>query len=69
MAELVEYQLVTPDGVTQKTSKDFNGKAIATYPNGDVYDGVFVNGVSFLMNSIHLFIFTRRFAIVLNTTA
>ena len=57
MAELPEYQLVTPDGVTQKTSKDFNGKAIATYPNGDAFDGVFVAGVSLLMNFINLFIF------------
>ena len=63
MAELVEYQLVTPDGVTQKTSKDFTGKGIATYPNGDVYDGGFVDGVSsnlrgklicFLINSFHI---------------
>ena len=44
--ELKEYQLVTPDGVTATTSKDFSGKAIATYPNGDVFDGTFVNGVS-----------------------
>ena len=46
MAEaLVEYQLVTPDGQTVKTSVDFNGKGIATYPNGDVYDGTFVAGL------------------------
>ena len=58
MAELVEYQLVTPDGVTQKTSKDFTGKGIATYPNGDVYDGTFVDGVSqFYLKSIeYLFV-------------
>ena len=28
------------------TSRHYNGKGIATYPNGDTYDGYFVAGVS-----------------------
>ena len=42
---LVEYQLVTDQGETLKTSEGFSGKGIATYSNGDVYNGEFVNGV------------------------
>ena len=37
------YQLVT-DGKTLDSSENFTGKAVATYPNGDVYDGDFVAG-------------------------
>ena len=28
-----------------KTSRHYNGKGVATYPNGDVYDGYFVDGL------------------------
>jgi len=31
----VEYQLVTEEGETVKTSRHYNGKGVATYPNGD----------------------------------
>lgn len=31
-----------------KTSRHYNGKGVATYPNGDVYNGDFVDGVSIL---------------------
>jgi len=29
------------------TSKDYTGKGTASYPNGDVYQGDFVEGVSY----------------------
>ena len=45
-AELVEYVLVTEKGDTQNTSNEYTGKGKATYPNGDVYEGEFKNGVS-----------------------
>jgi len=28
------------------SSRHFDGKGVATYPNGDTYDGYFVAGVS-----------------------
>ncbi len=43
---LQEYSLVTAAGQTQKTSEGYSGDGTATYPNGDVYHGPFVNGVS-----------------------
>lgn len=46
---LVEYQLVTDKGETKNTSKEYTGKGTATYPNGDVYIGDFVDGVSSLL--------------------
>lgn len=30
---------------TVKTSRHYNGKGVATYPNNDVYDGYFVDGL------------------------
>ena len=45
-AALVEYILVTESGEQKNTSVEFTGKGKATYPNGDVYEGEFVNGVS-----------------------
>ena len=45
-AALVEYVLVTDKGETKNTSVEFTGKGKATYPNGDVYEGEFVDGVS-----------------------
>ena len=46
MAEPGEYQLVNEAGDTVKTSRHYSGKGTATYPNGDVYEGLFVEGVS-----------------------
>ena len=43
--QLVEYILVTESGETKNTSEEFTGKGKATYPNGDVYEGEFVNGL------------------------
>ena len=31
---------------THTSSRDYTGKATANYPNGDSYEGEFVNGVS-----------------------
>ena len=44
---LVEYTLVVtdPGNETVKDSHDFTGTGKATYPNGDSYEGPFVNGV------------------------
>ncbi len=54
-----EYKLVTEAGQgtrqitnlffyseTVNKSFGYTGKGVATYPNGDTYDGFFVNGVS-----------------------
>ena len=46
---MVEYQLVTAKGETLNTSEGFNGEGKANYPNGDSYDGPFVNGVSYIL--------------------
>ena len=45
-AALVEYVLVTDKGETKNTSVDYTGQGKATYPNGDIYEGLFENGVS-----------------------
>lgn len=50
-AALVEYVLVTDKGETKNTSVEFTGKGKATYPNGDVYEGEFVDGVSYTFTS------------------
>jgi hypothetical protein len=34
------------------TSRDFTGKAIANYPNGDIYDGEWKEGVRIVYNEI-----------------
>ena len=43
--KLVAYTLVTDKGENMASSKDFTGKGTATYPNGDVYQGDFVEGL------------------------
>ena len=45
MAEELKYTLTTDKGEVLNYSAGFTGKAIAVYPNGDVYDGEFVDGV------------------------
>ena len=54
-AALVEYILVTESGETKNTSVEYSGKGKATYPNGDVYEGEFVNGVSSSISSLNGF--------------
>lgn len=34
-----KYQLITDEGVKQKSSRGFTGGATATYENGDIYQG------------------------------
>jgi hypothetical protein len=47
--EVKEYVItkIAEDGrqVQDKTSEDYTGRAQVQYPNGDVYDGTFLNGV------------------------
>lgn len=45
MAEEQKYALTTDKGETLTFSAGFTGKGVATYPNGDIYDGEFLNGV------------------------
>lgn len=40
------YTLETADGQTLTASRDYTGKGKATYPNEEVYEGDFVDGVS-----------------------
>ena len=40
------YRMIDLCSKTLKTSVDFTGKGVATYPNGDVFEGSFKNGVS-----------------------
>ena len=39
------YQLVNAEGQALASSEGYSGKGNATYPNGDVFKGDFVNGV------------------------
>ena len=41
-----EYKLVNAAGDELKSSRNFTGKGVATYTNGDIYDGLFKDGVS-----------------------
>ena len=40
-----EYQLVTESGETLKKSRGYKGFGTATYPNGDIYEGYFEEGI------------------------
>ena len=54
-----DYKLVTESGQVYRSKQNnkysetvnrsfgYTGKGVATYPNGDTYDGHFVNGVSY----------------------
>ena len=52
MSSKVNYDLI--DSETVNKSFGYTGKGVATYPNGDTYDGFFVNGVSCLLKSLPL---------------
>ena len=45
MTEEQKYTLTTEKGEVLNYSAGFSGKGIAVYPNGDIYDGEFVDGV------------------------
>jgi len=40
-----KYTFQTENGETKSMSRGYTGKAVANYPNGDVYDGAFVDGI------------------------
>ena len=40
---------------TLKTSRHYNGKAVATYPNGDTYDGYFTEGLRHGENGLYTY--------------
>lgn len=45
-AEGAPYSIVFIEtGETSNSSRDFTGKGIATYPNGEIYEGSYLNGV------------------------
>lgn len=45
MAEEQKYTLTTDKGEALTYSAGYSGKGVAAYPNGDVYDGEFAEGV------------------------
>ena len=40
-----KYTFQTENGETKTMSRGYTGKAVASYPNGDVYDGDFLDGI------------------------
>lgn len=42
------YTLVKENGESSNSSRDYTGKGTATYANGEIYEGEFVEGVSFI---------------------
>jgi radial spoke head protein 1 len=40
-----KYTFQTENGETKSMSRGYTGKAVASYPNGDVYDGDFLDGI------------------------
>ena len=40
-----KYTFQTENGETKSMSRGYTGKAVASYPNGDVYDGDFADGI------------------------
>jgi radial spoke head protein 1 len=40
-----KYLFVTENGETKTTSRGYTGKAQASYPTGDIYDGDFLDGI------------------------
>lgn len=43
--EEVPYQFTPEGGAPTNSSKDYTGKGLANYPNGEIYEGDYVNGV------------------------
>ena len=39
------YKFITENQEVKTTSRGYSGKAIAQYPNGDTYDGEFMDGI------------------------
>ena len=55
MAEETEYKLVTGGEKTLNDSRNFSGTGTAYYPNGDVYQGMFVSGLRQGDNGIYTY--------------
>lgn len=43
-AQQQPYQFTNDAGVAGNSSKDYTGRGTATYPNGEIYEGDFVDG-------------------------
>ena len=43
--EGVKYLLITAEGEERDMSRDYNGKGTANYPNGEIYEGDFAEGI------------------------
>jgi hypothetical protein len=41
-----KYLLTKENGETTNNSQGYSGKGVAVYPNGEQYDGEFLNGVN-----------------------
>ena len=41
----VQYVLTTENNEVKPTSRNYNGKAVANYANGDSYDGMYSEGI------------------------
>jgi hypothetical protein len=37
--------LITADGEEKTMSRNYSGKATANYPNGEIYEGDFLDGI------------------------
>ena len=44
--EAVPYQFTPAGGEATNSSKGYNGKGLANYPNGETYEGEYADGVS-----------------------
>ena len=45
MTEEVPFSFVPEGGAAGNSTKGYTGKGLATYPNGETYDGDYVEGV------------------------
>lgn len=44
--EEVPYQFTPEGGAASNSSKGYTGKGVAVYPNGETYDGDYLDGVT-----------------------
>ena len=40
-----KFKFITENGEEKNTSRGYSGKALAMYPNGDTYEGEFMDGI------------------------
>jgi len=55
--KMAEYKLVTGDKKEKvlNSSKDFSGAGTCTYPNGDTFEGEWVNGLRCCKNGVYTY--------------